>query len=105
MKNLKEYTEFNESVKINEDTKTNIGEFEGRYLKVRVNHTDYSDPDISLVDFVIDRNWDGASNHNVFDSSKTSEEAKLLAQEFYKDLAKLAETFDKSIDKLRKKYK
>ena len=105
MKNLKKYTEFNESVKINEDTKTEIGEFEGKYLKVRVKHTSY-EPNSSLIDFVVDRNWDGSSNHNIGASSaKNPEEEKALAQEFYKDLSKLAETFDKGLDKLRKKYK
>ena len=111
MKNLKKYTEFNESVEINElysttgAKKTEIGEFDGKYLKVRVNHTDY-EPNSSLIDFVVDRNWDGSSNHNIGASAaKNTEEEKALAQEFYKDLSKLAETFDKGIDKLRKKYK
>ena len=77
-----------------------------KYLKVS---TRYSiDPTATykkypLMDFTINRNWDGVSNHSF--GSYPGNVSEKIANEFQKELAKLAKAFETGVDKLKKKYK
>ncbi len=77
-----------------------------KYLKVS---TRYSvDPTATykkypLMDFTINRNWDGVSNHSF--GSHPENASEKTASEFQKELVKLAKAFESGVDKLKKKYK